>query len=125
MIVITNLETMTAPEDIARLMDFKLIEPLHMGLTHAECKDLYHEVVAGHRFMTPDGEEIVIGATARANKVLGVYIGYIERIEEERRKYQELFINATATKNKAKVELSNIKKAGIFKRLWWVFTGVK
>jgi hypothetical protein len=75
------------------------------------------EVVDGKRFYV-DGQEVVIGATVEAQKEIGILF---EVYENQSREISSLYRRLGEFQDR----VSKAERAGFWKRLKWLFKGVK
>ena len=123
MYLIKDIEIAITPDDVARvakepeidLRKVDVMEPLVFS----------SEIVKGKGFVNNDGETIVLGATEKVQKILGLPFECFENMSRTIDNLKQECGFLQLRYRSTHIQLDNVMNAGFWRRLKWLFTGIK
>ena len=124
MLIIKNIEFIETDRDPYEILSHQMSSYQAIEVMTDKGKDFIggtelRELIRGRRFVRPsDGLDIMIGVSKQAQNVIGIQYEAWENMEES---HNLAIDKATHTANK----LAKLKKSNLWKRIKFVFTGIK
>jgi hypothetical protein len=125
MILITKVETVVVDRDIVKMSVDQGYDYVPLSGPLIPIKR-FNELIRGKRFINRKRNiDVVIGVTGEVGELLGIQFEAFESLERTCEELQDRIICKTIEAIGYKDKLSAIENSGFFKRLKWLFCGVK
>ncbi len=128
MILVKNIEVVEVERDPWELLSltkpYQAVEVFNPGKNVPEFIDtnVFREMVQGQRFRRPDGKELIIGYSKQVEEAVGLPFEIFKNMQDDIDDYRVTMRRQTDSINRYQSYISELGRAGFWKRIKYVFT---